>query len=61
MEEDINSTLEWTVGHLDELVAYTQTPEFHKLPAADQDLIVQQASVVNTLKDILTIRVERAK
>ncbi len=42
---------------LDDLIKYTQTKEFTKLPANEQDLIVQQASFMNGYLDCLSARV----
>jgi hypothetical protein len=61
MEEDLKSTLDWAEGHLDDLVKYTQGTEFGKLGGEDQDLIIQQASAVNSLVDTLSARLERVK
>ena len=61
MDEDFKSELEWAEEKLDELIAYTQGEPFSKLSAEDQDLIVQQASALNTYKDIVSARAEKAK
>lgn len=61
MDEDLKSTLEWAEGHLEDLVKFTQDAEFAKLDGEDQDLIVQQASAVNSLVDTLSARLERMK
>ena len=41
---------------LDDLIEYTQSPEFSKLPAKEQDLIIQQASAMNTYNECLKAR-----
>lgn len=41
---------------LDDLIKYTQSEEFTKLPADEQDLIVQQASFMNGYLDCLNAR-----
>ena len=61
MEEDFKSELEWVEEKLGELIAYSQGEPFSKLSAEEQDLIVQQASALNTYKDIITVRSEKAK
>ena len=61
MEEDFKSELEWAEEKLGELIAYSQGEPFSKLSAEEQDLIVQQASALNTYKDIITVRSEKAK
>lgn len=61
MDEDFKSELEWAAEKLDELVIFTQGADFKKLSVEDQDLIVQQASALNTYKDIVTLRAEKAK
>jgi len=61
MEEDFKSELEWAEEKLGELVAFTQGEPFLKLSAEDQDLIVQQASALNSYKDIVAVRAEKAK
>ena len=61
MDEDFKSELEWAEEKLGELVAYTQGEPFKKLSAEDQDMIVQQASALNTYKDIVSARAEKAK
>ena len=61
MDEDFKSELEWAEEKLGELIAYTQGEPFSKLSAEDQDLIVQQASALNTYKDIVSARAEKAK
>lgn len=61
MEEDFKSELEWAEEKLGELVAFTQSESFLKLSAEDQDLIVQQASALNSYKDIVSARAEKAK
>ena len=61
MDEDFKSELEWAEAKLDELVTFTQGADFKKLSVEDQDLIVQQASALNTYKDIVSARAEKAK
>ena len=61
MDEDFKSELEWAEERLGDLVKYTQGEEFKKLSAEDQDLIVQQASALNSYNEILKVRAERAK
>lgn len=61
MEEDFKSELEWAEEKLGELVAFTQGEPFLKLSAEDQDLIVQQASALNSYKDIVSARAKKAK
>ena len=61
MDEDFKSELEWAEEKLGELIAYTQGEPFSKLSAEEQDLIVQQASALNTYKDIVSARAEKAK
>ena len=61
MDEDFKSELEWAEEKLDELVTFTQGEPFSKLSAEDQDLIVQQASALNTYKDIVTARAAKAQ
>ena len=61
MDEDFKSELEWAEEKLGELIAYTQGEPFSKLSAEDQDLIVQQASALNTYKDIVTARAAKAQ
>ena len=61
MDEDFKSELEWAEEKLGELIAYSQGEPFSKLSVEDQDLIVQQASALNTYKDIVSARAEKAK
>ena len=61
MDEDFKSELEWAEEKLGELVTFTQGADFKKLSVEDQDLIVQQASALNTYKDIVSARAEKAK
>jgi hypothetical protein len=61
MDEDFKSELEWAEERLGDLVKYTQGDAFKKLSAVDQDLIVQQASALNTYKDIVSARAGKAK
>ena len=42
-------------------MTFTQGADFKKLSVEDQDLIVQQASALNTYKDIVSARAEKAK
>lgn len=61
MDEDFKSELEWAEERLGDLVKYTQGDDFKNLSVEDQDLIVQQASVLNSYNEILKIRAGRAK
>ena len=61
MDEDFKSELEWAEERLGDLVKFSQGEEFKKLLAEDRDLIVQQASILNSYNEVLKIRAERAK
>ncbi|HOK53551.1 MAG TPA: hypothetical protein PKV43_03725 [Armatimonadota bacterium] len=61
MEEDFKSELEWAEERLGDLVKFSQGEEFKKLLAEDRDLIVQQASALNSYNEVLKIRAKRAK
>jgi hypothetical protein len=61
MDEDFKSELEWAEERLGDLVNFSQGEAFRKLSAEDQDLIVQQASALNSYNEILKVRAERAK
>lgn len=61
MDEDFKSELEWAEERLGDLVNFSQGEAFKKLSAEDQDLIVQQASALNSYNEILKVRAERAK
>jgi len=61
MDEDFKSELEWAEERLGDLVNFSQGEAFRKLSAEDQDLIVQQASALNTYKDVVSARAEKAK
>ena len=61
MDEDFKSELEWAAERLDDLIKFTQEEAFTKLPAEDQDLIVQQASTLSAYKDIVTTRAAKAQ
>ena len=61
MDEDFKSELEWAEERLGDLVSFSQGEAFKKLSAEDQDLIVQQASALNSYNEIIKIRAKRAK
>ena len=61
MDEDFKSELEWAEERLGDLIKYTQGDAFKKLSAEDQELIVQQASALNSYNEIIKVRAERAK
>ena len=61
MDEDFKSELEWAEERLGDLVSFSQGKAFRKLSAEDQDLIVQQASALNSYNEIIKVRAERAK
>jgi hypothetical protein len=61
MDEDFKSELEWAEERLDDLVSFSQGEAFRKLSAEDRDLIVQQASALNSYNEILKVRAKRAK
>ena len=61
MDEDFKSELEWAEERLGDLVNFSQGEAFRKLSGEDQDLIVQQASALNSYNEILKVRAERAK
>jgi len=61
MDEDFKSELEWAEERLGDLVNFSQGEAFRKLSAEDQDLIVQQASALNSYNEIIKVRAERAK
>jgi len=61
MDEDFKSELEWAEERLGDLIKYTQGDDFKKLSGEDQDLIVQQASALNSYNEIIKVRAERAK
>ena len=61
MDEDFKSELEWAEERLGDLIKYTQGAEFKKLSGEDQELIVQQASALNSYNEIIKVRAERAK
>ena len=59
MDEDFKSELEWAEERLGDLIKYTQGAEFKKLSGEDQDLIVQQASALNSYFEIIKIRAKK--
>ncbi len=61
MDEDFKSELEWAEERLGDLVNFSQGEAFRKLSAEDHDLIVQQASALNSYNEIIKVRAERAK
>ena len=61
MDEDFKSELEWAEERLGDLVNFSQGEAFKKLSAEDRDLIVQQASALNSYNEILKVRAKRAK
>lgn len=61
MDEDFKSELEWAEERLGDLVNFSQGEAFRKLSAEDQDLIVQQASALNSYNEIIKVRAKRAK
>jgi hypothetical protein len=61
MDEDFKSELEWAEERLGDLIKFTQGEDFKKLSGEDQDLIVQQASALNSYNEIIKVRAERAK
>ena len=61
MDEDFKSELEWAEERLGDLIKYTQGDAFKKLSGEDQELIVQQASALNSYNEIIKVRAERAK
>lgn len=61
MDEDFKSELEWAEERLGDLVSFSQGEAFKKLSVEDQDLIVQQASALNSYNEIIKVRAERAK
>lgn len=59
MDEDFKSELEWAEERLGDLIKYTQGAEFKKLSGEDQELIVQQASALNSYFEVIKIRAKK--
>jgi hypothetical protein len=59
MDEDFKSELEWAEERLGDLIKYTQGDAFKKLSAEDQELIVQQASALNSYFEVIKIRAKK--
>lgn len=59
MDEDFKSELEWAEERLGDLIKYTQGDEFKKLSDEDQELIVQQASALNSYFEVIKIRAKK--
>jgi hypothetical protein len=59
MDEDFKSELEWAEERLGDLIKYTQGDAFKKLSAVDQELIVQQASALNSYLEVIKIRAKK--
>ena len=59
MDEDFKSELEWAEERLGDLVNFSQGEAFRKLSAEDQDLIVQQASALNSYFEVIKIRAKK--
>ena len=59
MDEDFKSELEWAEERLGDLIKYTQGDEFKKLSGEDQELIVQQASALNSYFEVIKIRAKK--
>ena len=59
MDEDFKSELEWAEERLGDLIKYTQGDAFKKLSDVDQELIVQQASALNSYFEVIKIRAKK--
>ena len=58
MDEDFKAELDWANERYDDLVAFTGSEAFGELSAEDQDLIVQQCSLLGHYKQIVQMRDE---
>jgi len=60
MDEDFKAELDWANERYDDLVAFTGSEAFGELSAEDQDLIVQQCSLLGHYKQIVQMRADKA-